>query len=415
MKPPPSPAESWEAVADNLPSDADAYLRALGALMDEGELAVADAGFRAAMTSFPANVVIAARYARVAERRGDWAEAVLRWQAVRARHPNNRLAQQALATAMVRAGEADAADAMLAEVLAPLAGGDLAATDPAVRRLMMDHARLATNRGDLGAAHLRWQDLLRQMPDDPAVQHGWRELQTLAEPMAAPREADVAAPEPDGAESSPFGALMSRFESLGGTCEFGLVQRHFGVEPLGLFRWVSLSAGNLCIALEDRLAGIGEPKFTRMRVSEAREFSTTDTRYGLGMHTFIKDAGQDREKLLTQLQRRMRFLRDKLLEDLAAGEKIFLYRCRRDTSADEIVPVAKAVQAYNPANIVLAVKMSTPEEPAHAVRPLAPGVLCGSIRDGRKQPLRTGWAVDFESWLETCQQAVGILDSLQGK
>ena len=39
-------------------------------------------------------------------------------------------------------------------------------------------------------------------------------------------------------------AIVTQFESLGGTghgCEFGLFQRHFGAEPLGLLRWADLS------------------------------------------------------------------------------------------------------------------------------------------------------------------------------
>ena len=405
MTPSDSTEASWAALEATLLDDAESHLRALAELVEGGELDVADAGYRAGLARFPPNVMMASRYARVAERRRDWAEAVIRWHSVRARFPNNRLAQQALAAALVRAGEADAAEALLAEALAPFLGGDLAATDQTVRRLMIDHARLATNRGDLGEAHRRWQNLLRQLPDDSAVQNGWRELQTLEDPMAA----DVTAPM-EGAGPPPHATLMARFEGLGGTCEFGLVQRNFGAEPLGLFRWVSLSAANLCLALEDRLAGIGEPKFTRLGVSEAHEFNTSDTRYGLGMHTFIKDSGQDREKLFLQLQRRMRFLRDKLLEDLAAGEKIFLYRCRRDTQASDVAAVAAALRSYNPGNILLAVKMASPEDPAHAVRWLAPGVLSGNIRDGRKQPLGTGWAVDFGSWLETCQPAVELVE-----
>ena len=398
-----SPEARWAILAARLRDDPDFHLSALAGLVERGKLDVADAGYRDAMARFPPNVMMASRYARVAERRRDWAEAVTRWEAVRARFPNNRLAQQALAASLVRAGDADAAELLLSGLLAPLLGGDLAATDDMARRLMIDHARLATNRGDLAEAHRRWENLLRQWPDDEAVQNGWRELQALEDPMAA----DVVAPA-EG-EKAPHAGLMARFEGLGGTCEFGLVQRNFGAEPLGLFRWVSLSAANLRLALEDRLAGIGEPEFTRLGVSDARQFSTSDTRYGLAMHTFIADSGQDRNKLFAQLRLRMRFLRDKLLQDLTAGEKIFLYRCRRDTRAEDIAALAASLLAYNRGNVLLAVKRASAEDPAHAVRWLAPGVLVGNIRDGRKEPRGTGWAVDFEAWLETCRRARGLV------
>jgi tetratricopeptide (TPR) repeat protein len=399
-----SPEARWGILAARLRDDPESHLNALAGLVERDKLDVAEAGYRDALARFPPNVMIASRYARVAERRRDWAEAVRRWEEVRARFPNNRLAQQALAASLVRAGNADTAEALLCNLLAPFQGSDLAAADEMVRRLMIDHARMATNRGDLAEAHRRWQNLLRQLPGDEAVQNGWRELQALEDPMAA----DVAAPA-EG-EKSPHAGLMARFEGLGGTCEFGLVQRNFGAEPLGLFRWVSLSAANLRLALEDRLAGIGEPEFTRLGISDAHKFNTSDTRYGLAMHTFIADSGQDRARLLVQLQLRMRFLRDKLLQDLAAGEKVFLYRCRRDTRAEDIAPIAAALLAYNCGNVLLAVKRASPEDPAHAVRWLAPGVLSGNIRDGRKEPRGTGWAVDFEAWLETCQQAVVLVE-----
>ena len=59
----------------------------------------------------------------------------------------------------------------------------------------------------------------------------------------------------------PIASVLERFESLGGGsdtrggwaygCEFGIFQRHRGVEPLGLLRWAS-------IAIEDLTNGIAE-------------------------------------------------------------------------------------------------------------------------------------------------------------
>src|SRR5436305_104536 len=42
----------------------------------------------------------------------------------------------------------------------------------------------------------------------------------------------------DGPTGSPsFHDLATRFESLGDNCEFGILQRLEGAEPLGLLRW----------------------------------------------------------------------------------------------------------------------------------------------------------------------------------
>jgi len=49
--------------------------------------------------------------------------------------------------------------------------------------------------------------------------------------------------------------LMYRFESLGDNCEFGLVQRRCGAEPLGLFRFASIGTEQVARALEAGLEG----------------------------------------------------------------------------------------------------------------------------------------------------------------
>ena len=59
------------------------------------------------------------------------------------------------------------------------------------------------------------------------------------------------------APGKPIEELMLAFESLGDNCEFGLVQRDGGAEPLGLLRFAGMSLGNLVAALEAKLDGLG--------------------------------------------------------------------------------------------------------------------------------------------------------------
>jgi hypothetical protein len=227
-------------------------------------------------------------------------------------------------------------------------------------------------------------------------------------PVPDPEDDGQRGPEAPPADApAPHAPLMLRFEGLGGTCEFGLVQRHFGAEPLGLFRWVGLNAGHLRAALDDGLAGIGDPRFTVLTVSPSGEFSTSDTRYGLGMHTFIRDVGQDQEKLLAQLRRRMRFLRDKLLEDLRGGEKIFVYRFQRNPTQHEMMELLASVRAYHPANRLVVISMLPHGAPGEALRPLAQGALHGAIANGRKPG--GGWDIDYRFWLRVCREAEQLL------
>ena len=53
--------------------------------------------------------------------------------------------------------------------------------------------------------------------------------------------------------------LMLRFESLGQNCEFGLVQRRCGSEPLGLLRFASTPLPHLLAAFEGGFEGLGGP------------------------------------------------------------------------------------------------------------------------------------------------------------
>lgn len=73
-------------------------------------------------------------------------------------------------------------------------------------------------------------------------------------------ELDVGPSLPAVAVSDQMSTLMARFESIGTDCEFGFVQRHFGLELLGLFRFAGARhLRNLLRLLETDLAGLGDP------------------------------------------------------------------------------------------------------------------------------------------------------------
>jgi hypothetical protein len=62
----------------------------------------------------------------------------------------------------------------------------------------------------------------------------------------------------DDVAGSAEAALLDGFESLGEDCEFGLAQRHYGVEPpLTLFRWSGTQFEDLVRGLESRFVGLG--------------------------------------------------------------------------------------------------------------------------------------------------------------
>ena len=393
-------AERWHMLSQRLPAAREAWLEALETLRTAGDHEAVDAGFGVLLARNPTDTKVAIHYAGAATLRGDWAEAARRWQAVLDAEPGHRVAVNNLSEALMRLGAFDLAESLLTAALAPFGGGDLAATDRQIRRMMVNQARLASRQRKWDVARRHWGALKKQLPGDPIIQAGYRQAQgENASEQAAPRAPAIALPE----------GFWQRFEGLGGNCEFGLVQRHFGAEPLGLFRWVSLGPNKLCRALHHELAGIGADDFTRLDITEGGEFSTSDTRYGLGMHSFIKDTGQDREQLFRQLKRRMVFLRRKLLEDLAAGEKIFVYRAVNPVREETILSIAAALQRYNPNNALLAVLGDELDAPPGELVPLGHRTAYVTVQDGRKMPHGTGWDVQFQSWAEACTKALAAL------
>jgi tetratricopeptide (TPR) repeat protein len=192
-------------------------------------------------------------------------------------------------------------------------------------------------------------------------------------------------------------ALFMRFESLGDDCEFGLVQRRFGAEPFSLFRWMGTAPVELAAAFRAGLAGIGEPEFTELAIEDGI-YHTTDTRYFMFGHTFTLETAAPRAKFYAAQCKRLQFLRDKLLRDLTAAEKIFVYGSAALT--DELIDeLFDAVRGLGPRATLLCVRVANDEHPAGSVRWRREGLLVGGIRGFSQVDI----AID--QWLRICAAA----------
>jgi len=116
---------------------------------------------------------------------------------------------------------------------------------------------------------------------------------------------------------------MMRFESLGENCEFGLVQRRCGADPLGLFRFGSTPIEKLLEALEARLEGLGAPGRISIELSaNGREYMVNDHQFGLPYHAWVLAGEMTPDQVLQREMRRLPLLIRKLIEDLSNGAKI---------------------------------------------------------------------------------------------
>ena len=279
---------------------------------------------------------------------------------------------------------------------------------PDARDLLSTRAHLEMERENWNAALSLWRAYRARWPDDQA---GWEgQGKTIAAVHAARAESvgeptdavkvDIEVVEDDGART-----LMLGFESIGADCEFGLVQRRFGAEPLGLLRFNDVRLPNLMAALGAGLAGMGEPERTEMVVSDSGEFYVTDARWGLGMHTFMFASRHEAAALLPKMRRRVAWLRDKLLADLRDGEKTFVFKSDA-IDLDGLRALHAALCTFGPVKLLHVRRTSVPldDRPVDVapgqVAQLEPGLWVGFL--SRMGNAGFAWDIAFDEWTAIC-------------
>jgi tetratricopeptide (TPR) repeat protein len=223
-----------------------------------------------------------------------------------------------------------------------------------------------------------------------------------------PLDTDLAASHPVRAED-----VVSQFESLGGWglgCEFGLVQRAMGAEPLGLLRWADIDTDGLIDAMESGFEGVGKADQTLVETTGGAldEYVSKDRRFGMRVHTYVPSGQVAPERMLAQTCRRLSFLRQKLLDDLRCAAKILVYKnARRPLTDPDLERLRLAIRRYGD-NTLLYVRYQTEEHRFPSVIAPAPGLLIGHIdtmgltRDGAPVP------IPFASWATLALAAHGM-------
>ena len=128
-------------------------------------------------------------------------------------------------------------------------------------------------------------------------------------------------------EDVPMHELVLDFESLGSNCELGMVQRHYGAEPLGLFRFSYTPLAGLLAALEGdfHTASFGDGASLVLN-AETREYELVDRVHGFEWHTWQHDGQADAAALERQELMRLPYLVRRFYETLEDGEKILVVR-----------------------------------------------------------------------------------------
>lgn len=383
-------AARWQPYRERFPDHPIGYSAAGVALRHGTRFEESEAVLLEGLRRHPDHAELRGNYAWVAHHRGDWQAAAARWRVYQKKFPDHPVGYSSLGVALRELERFDEADAALREGLALF---------PDNGELIGNYAWVAYNRHDWPQALKRWEAFRDKFPDNPLghrqVMLVLGELGRFAEAEALTRPAA-----PRHTKDSALTRLMLGFESLGENCEFGVVQRHFGAEPLGLLRFTATPPALLTAALRDRFAGVGLPENTTLTVHKD-EYLTGDTRYHMVMHTFIRAGNEDREKRFANICRRLVFLRDKLIGDLELAEKHFVYGSRQRLSDDEIHSLWRAMQVYGK-NRLLFVHPSDAGELPGTMRRLEGDLIVGCLDQlSVEKP-------SFDLWLSLCQEAQAL-------
>jgi hypothetical protein len=205
------------------------------------------------------------------------------------------------------------------------------------------------------------------------------------------------------ADRMPLAELMGKFESLGQNCEFGLVQRRCQAEPLGLLRFSSTPLPKLLDALDARFDGMGEPGAMRVELSSnGREYMISDTRFGFLYHAFVDSGAMAADALHRREVKRVPFLVNKLLDDLASAEKIFVFKGMGAMEEEEVFPLAMALRRYGP-NTLLFINLADGDHPGGRVQVRSPGFYVGYL--DRFAPSDDASDFELAQWVRVCREA----------
>lgn len=212
--------------------------------------------------------------------------------------------------------------------------------------------------------------------------------------------------------------LASRFESLGGGslnangwafgCEFGFFQRSAGIEPLGLLRWVSVPPDKLICALKAQFADIGNEANIQMIEHGGREWGFLQTAYGIrNDHTGIDRSSVAHDVARKRASQALVLLRRKLLEDIAAAEKLFTYHTYDHTMDRETL--ARLAKLLEPSTLCYVQIPVNGEEPFTARR-ISANLIVGYIdvfapREGTLIYNEKGWEAVCRVMVDTARMS----------
>jgi tetratricopeptide (TPR) repeat protein len=394
----------WTRARLRAPDRLEPYVWAARALWQSGRANEAKALADEAIERFPDSLDAQVEGAWVAVARRDWEEALRCWMAVMERAPEREDAHIGAIQVLRIVGRVSEAETMASAAVVRF---------PNNADVMVEHVWTAVEREDWRAAAKRLDAARVQLRDSGRFQHTLGEVEYRVRSELAAETVPIVAPAagggavPTGSDMS-TGDLMLAFESLGERCDFGSVQRKYGVEPLGLLRFAFTKYDPLLAALEDRFAAIGTIEDTGYELYNDENIIYM-RKYGLIFHTFVYQGelptDAKRDAFRQQQRRRLAFLRDKLVSDLEDPQKFYIYSTNERISDADMRRLYEALRAYGP-NSLLYVRPATENRAEGAVEAVDDGLFAGYF--GGLADFVGGGQPPFELWRQLCERTYAL-------
>jgi hypothetical protein len=196
--------------------------------------------------------------------------------------------------------------------------------------------------------------------------------------------------------------LLLYFESLGDNCEFGLIQRQAGLEPLGLFRFSFAPMASLLRALDGDFAGVADPANIEIRVASNKEFVVHLRGFDFVQHTGRREGEVAVERLQREEETKLKYLIRRCTGVLRSGEKILIRKGEGSKTPADAARLLAALRRFGPATLLWLTEADA-DHPPGSVRVIADHLLHGRI--DHFAPPRNAQSTSFTCWVDVCRGA----------